>query len=119
MRIAYPFDLPEARSLRLRYPLSWFSIRHIPVVDEPLQTNTYIACGLLAETLSHVADNFVQPFIVEMLQSSVENRLFNTGYYPHLTLATNQHFASKGGYVVRFAEASGTRVIADGDWLVP
>jgi hypothetical protein len=48
----------------------------------------------------------------------MEHRIL-TGYYPRLTLATHQHFASKGGYITRFADASGARVVADGDWLVP
>jgi len=118
-RMTYPYELPEKRELRTKYASSWFSIRHIPVVDEPLQVNTYIACGLLAETLSHMADNLVQPFMVEMLQTKAERRLINTGYYPHLVLALNQHFASKGGYIVHFAEAEGTKLVADSDWIVP
>jgi hypothetical protein len=118
-RITYPYDLPEKRDLRLRYALNWFSIRHIPVVDEPLQVNTYIACGLLAETLSHMADNLVRPFIVEMLQTSIERRLINTGYYPHMVLGWNQHFASKGGYIAHFADPDGARLMADGGWVVP
>jgi hypothetical protein len=118
-RIAYPYDLPENRSLRLRYPLSWFSIRHIPVIDEELQANTYLACGLLAETLSHMADNFAQPFIVELLQTSIERRLINTGYYPRMVLGQNQHFASKGGYIVHLAGSGGTQLVADSEWLVP
>jgi len=118
-RMTYPYELPEKRDLRTRYALSWFSIRHIPVVDEPLQANTYLACGLLAETLSHMSDNLVQPFLVEMLQTKAERRLINTGYYPHLVLALNQHFASKGGYIVHFAEPEGTKLVADSDWIVP
>jgi hypothetical protein len=118
-RMVYPFDLPERRDLRLRYPLSWFSIRHIKVVDEQVQADTYLACGLVAEVLSHMADNLVQPLMVEMLQSSIENRLINTGYYPRMVLGVNQHFASKGGYIVHFADPSGTRLAADSDWVVP
>jgi hypothetical protein len=118
-RMTYPYELPEKRELRLRYALSWFSIRHLPVVDEPLQVNTYIACGLLAETLSHMSDNLVQPFMIEMLQTSAERRLINTGYYPHLVLALNQHFASKGGYIVHFAQPGGAQLVADSDWIVP
>jgi Cytochrome c len=118
-RMTYPYELPEKRELRVRYPLTWFSIRHIPVVDEPLQVNTYLACGLLAETLSHMSDNLVQPFLVEMLQTSAERRLINTGYYPHLVLALNQHFASKGGYIVHFARPEGAQLVADSDWIVP
>jgi hypothetical protein len=119
VRMTYPYELPEKRDLRAKYALYWFSIRHIPVVDEPLQANTFLACGLLAETLSHMADNLVQPFLVEMLQTKVERRLINTGYFPRLTLALNQHFASRGGYIVRFAGPEGPGLIAASDWVVP
>jgi len=119
VRMAYPFELPERRAVRLRYPENWFAIRKIAIIDEPMQVDTYLACGMLAETLSHMADNFSQALLVEMLQTAIEKRLFNTGYYPHLTLGRNQHFASKGGYMVRFADARGPRLIADGGWVVP
>ena len=47
-----------------------------------------------------MADIRVQPFSVEMLQASVECRLINnTGYYPHLVLALNQHSDPSGGYI--------------------
>jgi hypothetical protein len=118
-KMSYPYDLPDRRGVRLRYPLAWFSIHHIPVVDEQVQANTYLACGFLAETLSHMADNFSQPFLVELLQMSIEHRLVNTGYYPRLVLGTNQHFASKGGYIAHFADPSGTRLAADNEWMVP
>jgi len=118
-RMTYPYELPEKRDLRVNYALSWFSIQHIPVVDEPLQANTFLACGLLAETLSHMADNLVQPFMIEMLQNKIERRLINTGYYPHLALALNQHFASKGGYIVHFAGPEGLKIAADSEWIVP
>lgn len=119
VRMAYPFELPERRAIRLRYPRNWFAIRNIDVVDEPMQVDTYLACGLLAETLSHMADNFSQPLLIEMLQAQIEKRLFNTGYYPRLALGQNQHFASKGGYVVHYADTKGTRLVADGDWIAP
>jgi hypothetical protein len=57
--------------------------------------------------------------MIEMLQTSVERRLINTGYYPRLVLALNQHFASKGGYIVHFAGPEGPRLVADSDWIVP
>jgi mono/diheme cytochrome c family protein len=116
--LAYPFDLPEKRRVRVDYPLGWFTIRRIPIVAEQVQVDTYLACGLLSEVLSHMVDNFTRAYLIERLQTMMEHRIL-TGYYPRLTLATHQHFASKGGYITRFADASGARVVADGDWLVP
>lgn len=116
--LSYPFDLPERRRVRVDYALGWFAIRHIPVVDEQVQADTFLACGLLAETLSHMADTFVRDYLVEIIEDMVERRVI-TGYYPRLTLAPGQRFASKGGYMVHFADANGTRIVADGDWVVP
>jgi hypothetical protein len=113
-----PFDPPGHRGVRLDYPLGWFSYRHIPIVAEQVQTDTYLACSLLAEVLNKMADNFARPYLVEQLQAMVEHRLI-TGYYPRLSLALNQRFASKGGYLVRFRDPQGTAVVAEGGWIVP
>jgi hypothetical protein len=118
MRIAYPFALPEQRRVGVDFAFGWFSIRHIPVVAEQVQADTYLACGLLAETLKHMVDTFVPDYLVERIEDNLGHRII-TGYYPHLTLGSGQRFASKGGYVVHFSEAKGTRLIADSDWLVP
>jgi hypothetical protein len=118
VRMAYPFDLPDARVVRVDYPLGWFSFRHIPVVAEQVQVDTYLACGLLAETLSHSADTFVREFLVERMEELLEHR-YLTGYYPRLALAEWQRFASKGGYMVRFPDAAGSRLVAAHDWTVP
>lgn len=117
-RMAYPFDLPELRRVRMDYPLGWFSIRSIAVVDEQVQSDTYLACGLLAETLSHMSDSFIRDYLVERMEGLLEHRIV-TGYYPRLSLAPRQRFASKGGYIVRFADSGNTRVVADSRWLAP
>lgn len=117
-RLAYPVDLPERRRVRVDYALGWFAIRHIPVVAEQTQADTFLACGLLAETLSHMVDAFARDYLVERLDDMIERRII-TGYYPRLTLGPGQRFASKGGYVVRFAEPERTRLAADGEWTVP
>jgi hypothetical protein len=87
-------------------------------VAEQVQADTYLACGLLSEVLSHMVDTFVQPYLIEQLQGMMEHRAI-TGYYPRLTLAENQHFASKGGYLVRFEGSDGTKIVSDGGWIVP
>jgi mono/diheme cytochrome c family protein len=116
--MTYPFDLPDQRKSRMNFPLSWFKMRNIPVVDERVQTDTYLACAILAETLGHMLDSFVRDYLVEREEVMLSYRLLN-GYYPRLSLAPGQRFASKGGYTVHFAEPQGTRLVAEGGWVVP
>jgi len=117
-RMAYPVDLPGRRVVRVDYALSWFRIRKIPVIAQQVQADTYLACGLVSETLNHMVDAFVREYLVERLEMALDHRAL-TGYYPRLTLAPGQRFASKGGYIVRFTEPQGPRVAALGDWITP
>jgi hypothetical protein len=118
-RISYPYALPDERSLRLNYPLGWFRLRRIPVVDERVQVDTYVACSVLLESLATVVDEYVPDYLVERVEMMLDSRIVN-GYYTRLGLAQGQRFASKGGYMVRFAASTGTKVVADGPpWTVP
>ena len=83
-----------------------------------MQADTYLACGLLSETVNHMADTFVRTYLVERIQDMLEHRVL-TGYYPRLSLATGQRFASKGGYIVRFSGPTGSRLTPESDWVVP
>ncbi|MDE2303952.1 MAG: cytochrome C [Gammaproteobacteria bacterium] len=118
VRLAYPVDLPEDRRVRLDFPLGWFRFQRIPVVAERVQVNTYLACGILSETLADLSDNLQRDYLVEVLEGMLEHR-FLTGYYPRLTLAPGESFASRGGYIVRFVGDQGSRVVADDRWTVP
>ncbi len=117
-RLAYPFGLPKQRLINVDFARGWFRITQIPVVDLQVQADTYLACGLLSETLNHMADTFVRDYLVERMQDMLEHRII-TGYYPRLSLATGQRFASKGGYIAHFDGPSGTRLSAEDGWLVP
>ncbi len=116
--MAYPFDMPDKRRIRVDYPLGWFRVRKVPIVDVQVQADTYLTCGLVSETLNHMVDTFVPDYLVERIESMLEHRII-TGYYPRLTLAPGQRFASKGGYVVHFADAKSSRIVADGEWITP
>ena len=96
-------------------------------MSRALLAGLLLACGI--STVTHAqssasnavtvtADNFNRAYLIERLQTMMEHRIV-TGYYPHLTLATHQRFASKGGYLAHFADASGSKLVADSDWLTP
>ena len=116
--VAYPFDLPEQRRVRVDYALGWFRIRGIPLVAAQVQADTYLACGLASETLKHMVDTFVPDYLIERLEDTAEHRIM-TGYYPHLTLGPHQRFGSKGGFLVHLDAPNGTRPIPDGPWTTP
>jgi hypothetical protein len=116
-QMTYPLDLPANRAVRMNYPLSWFQIQHVPVVAERVQTDTYIACSILADAAGHMLDNFVRDYLVELVEEMLSERLVN-GYFSHLGLAPGQRFASKGGYLVHLADA-GPRVVVESGWIVP
>lgn len=118
VRMTYPMDLPELRKVRMNFPLAWFKIHQLPVVAERVQVNTYVACGILAETLTDMLDSFVPEYLVERLEVMLSHRLVN-GYFPRLSLAQGQRMASKGGYIARFKEGKPSMMEADGDWMVP
>lgn len=118
VHMSYPFDLPERRKVRMNYPLGWFKVKHIPVVAERVQSDTYLALGVLSETLMGMLDSFERDYLVERIEDMLSRRLI-TGYYPRLGLAPKQRFASKGGYIVHFAGGVGARLVDESDWMVP
>lgn len=116
--LSYPFDLPDLRARRMQLPLQWFSAHGIEVVDERIQSDTYLACVILARTLDRMLDSFIPDYLIERIEDSLGNRTSN-GYYPRLGLARSQRFASKGGYIAHFVQSGGAAVEADGDWSAP
>lgn len=42
-----------------------------------------------------------------------------TTIYPHLSLGPGQRFASKGGYIIRFADNRSDNLIEESGWIVP
>jgi hypothetical protein len=116
--MAYPSDLPEGRKVRMNYPLGWFKVKRIPVVAERVQSDTYLALGILSETLMGMLDSFQRDYLVERVEDMLRRRVI-TGYYPRLGLAPKQRFASKGGHLVRFAGEGGAKLVSQEGWIVP
>jgi hypothetical protein len=117
-RMTFPYELPNRRATLLNYPVGWFRVHNVPILDARIQVDTYIACSIMVDTFGQMLDDFVRDYLVERLEATLDSRLV-AGYYSHLGLAPGQRFASKGGYLVRFTGPSGTSIAATGDWIVP
>jgi hypothetical protein len=118
VRMSYPLDLPDLRRVRMNFPLGWLRIHKLAPAARRVQTDTYVACGILAEALGEMLDSFVPEYLLERTEDMLSHRLTN-GYYPRLTLGPGQRFASKGGYLIHFTADAGEAIVADSAWVVP
>jgi hypothetical protein len=118
VHMTYPYDPPDRRRVRENFPHAWFHQHGIPLTADRLQSNTYLACSVVAEALDSMLDSYVPDFLIERLEMMAGSQL-STGYFPRLSLASGQRFASKGGYIVKFDAHDPFRVVVEGDWLAP
>jgi hypothetical protein len=118
VHLTYPAELPDRRTIAAAYALGWMAHNRISVVDARLQVDTYVACRLTLETLTQMSGSFVSDYLVESLEGMLEHQVVS-GYYPRLGLAPRERFASKGGYLVHFTDASGVGITPDTEWRVP
>ncbi len=117
-RMTYPFEVPQRRGVFMDYPRGWFRSEKIQVVAEETQIETYIACNIVSESLRGMLDDFLRDYLLESVEEMLSTRVIN-GYYSRLSLAPNQRFASKGGYIVRLGRADKKELIPEGNWIVP
>ena len=118
VRMAYPVELPDKRTVGVDYVRGWLALHHIALEDERIQVDTYLACRVTLDALAHMPGSYSPDYLIERLEGVLDHQLIS-GYYPRLGLAPYERFASKGGYIVHFAAPAGRQVVADTQWMVP
>jgi len=122
VRIVDQLDLAERRARHLTRMNVWLRARNVPLVDERIQANAFFAAGIAGDALAHMDDIFSRDYFIERVEHMTEQSLFYS-VYPRLSLGPGQRFASKGGYVTRFAQDSGEKDSGDkaalSEWIVP
>jgi hypothetical protein len=155
--LVYPYELPQKRATNLGYFHSWLRSRHLPLVDELMQSEVYFAVAFLSDTLAEMLDNLYRPYLLERAENMIGKRegskaeeetrdrqalrrqavqalrvsqpgapeqemigvRQSTTVFPRLALGPGQRFASKGAYIVRFADTHSDTIVAESGWIVP
>lgn len=115
--LTYPYELPQALNNRLIRVRMWLKARSIPPGDERIQANTYFAATQAGEAAMHLVDHFSRDYFIERIEHGLDNAL-TSSVYPHLSLGPGQRFASKGCYIVKYSDASGSLTPVS-NWIVP
>jgi hypothetical protein len=120
--LTYPVDAPGRWELRVRQNLRpWLEKHKLVSTDERLQGNTLAACAAFAEGVYRTQGIYQREYLLENIEYALSamGNAGATAAYPRFLLGTNQRFASKGSYIVRFAEPAGTRLTRESDWITP
>jgi mono/diheme cytochrome c family protein len=117
-RLLYPFQLPERRGLDMARFHDWMETHGLPIVDERTQADAYLASLLLSQKVDELREDLLPDYLLERAEGILGLRV-PTAIYPRLSLGPAQRFASKGGYIARFATPDGSSLQAETDWIVP
>ena len=121
--LIYPLDAPNRRALRMSFNLHPWLLKHRLPTDgdgEALRGNTLAACKLLDDAMARMRGHNVRDYLIESIERPMGNSAA-TSAYPRFALGVGQRYASKGGYIVRFAQggSADAALVPETDWIVP
>jgi hypothetical protein len=73
-RLVYPYEMPDMRGANLAYFRIWTNQRHIPLVDEALQSEVFFAVNYLSETVGEMLANLYRDYLIERGESMLSLR---------------------------------------------
>ena len=73
-RLVYPYELPAQRAANLAYFHTWLKLRHLPLVDESLQSEAYFAISFLSDTLAEMLHNVHRDYLLERAEEMLSKR---------------------------------------------
>jgi len=107
--VVWPFVLPSADPARFDRVQQWIEARGIPEGNRRAQANTYFAGAMAGDSITHLANNYSQEYLIERIEHGA-NRSLATGAFPQVELGPGQRFASKGAYLGRLRGGALTQV---------
>lgn len=115
--IVYSTEIPGQTARLLMRSTGWFRFKRIySRQHEAIQANAYFALKMAGGVLAKIRGFFERDYFIETIEHMVDNATY-TSVYPHMSLAPEQRFVSKGVRIAHFDEAG--QLVADDTWLVP
>lgn len=116
----HPSELPAGLPRLLARSTGWLRAKRIySSQEQEAQADAFFTLKIAAGALRAVGTYFNRDFFLESLEHMVDNATY-TSVYPRISLAPDQRFVAKGVYIARISEdASGVRLEAVSDWLIP
>lgn len=74
VHVVYPYELPEKRAANLAYFHAWLNQRHLPLVDEVMQSEVYFAFAFLTDTVAEMLDNLHRDYLLERAETMINRR---------------------------------------------
>jgi hypothetical protein len=73
-RVVYLYELPERRAASLAYFRAWMNQRHVPLVDEGMQSEVYFSFAFLTDTIAEMLDNLHRDYLLERAETMISRR---------------------------------------------
>jgi len=117
--IVYSTALPANMPRLLARSTGWFRAKRIYATDEKtVQANAFFTLKVAGGALTFIRGFFSREYFLESIEHMIDNATY-TSVYPHMSLAPEQRFVSKGGLIARFEHSGSEKLVAVTDWVIP
>ncbi len=114
--VVHDQELPEKLPTRLTRSTAWLRARRIYAPQQArVQADAYFALKLAGGALRDIRGFFSREYFIERIEHMVDNAVY-TSVYPHVSLAPNQRFVSKGCYIAKLSPHGDAHLIPVTGW---
>ncbi len=86
--------------------------RDIPITRPLLQGQTFYACMVLGDGMTHIKRNFYRDYLLDVIDHVQRMSVF-VGNYPRVSFGPEQRYLAKGAYVIDLKTKKSRWVVTD------